>query len=156
MLKVVKISSDMAQEVLGMQKSAFMPLLEKYQDYNISPAMENKETIIEKINRTNTDTYLFVYDKTNVGCVRIANIEERVYKISNLCIMPEFQNKGIAQLAISQIESLYPQAKKWCLATIMEEVGNCHLYEKIGYIRTQESHIINETMTIIGYEKFVK
>lgn len=36
---------------------------------------------------------------------------------------------------------------------ILQEAGNCHLYEKMGYRRTGEEHIVNESMTIVSYEK---
>lgn len=44
-------------------------------------------------------------------------------------------------------------AEVWELDTVLQEVGNCHLYEKLGYRRTGREEIINEKMTIIFYEK---
>ncbi|MCI5954748.1 MAG: hypothetical protein MRZ49_09300 [Lachnospiraceae bacterium] len=48
---------------------------------------------------------------------------------------------------------MHPEATKWCLDTILQEPGNCHLYEKCGFIRTGEEHIVNDTMTLVYYEK---
>jgi len=39
------------------------------------------------------------------------------------------------------------------LDTILEEAGNCHLYEKIGYMKTGKTEVINEKMTLVFYEK---
>ena len=54
---------------------------------------------------------------------------------------------------ICLIESIYSDAEKWELDTILQEPGNCYLYEKLGYRKTGESEIINNKMTIVFYEK---
>lgn len=41
----------------------------------------------------------------------------------------------------------------WELDTILQETGNCHLYEKMGYRRTAQCTVINDKMTLVGYEK---
>lgn len=41
----------------------------------------------------------------------------------------------------------------WRLATILQETGNCYLYEKMGYHQSGNLTNINEKMTIMGYEK---
>ena len=38
----------------------------------------------------------------------------------------------------------------------LQAKGNCHLYEKCGFVRVGEEHIVNEFMTLIDYEKSVK
>ena len=78
------------------------------------------------------------------------------YKISALCVLPEYQNRGIAQEALKQIESYYPNAHKWMLDTIFQEKGNCHLYEKLGYIKVGELKQINEIMSLVNYVKMCK
>lgn len=68
-------------------------------------------------------------------------------------ILPIYQGKGIAQKAIFLIEEMFPQATSWELATILEEEGNCYLYEKIGYNQTGDSKKINDKTTLIFYKK---
>lgn len=46
--------------------------------------------------------------------------------------MPPYRNKGIAQKTILEVERIHD----WELVTILQEAGNCHLYEKMGYHRT--------------------
>ena len=41
----------------------------------------------------------------------------------------------------------------WSLDAILEEKGNCYLYEKMGYHKTGKLWKINEKMTIVYYEK---
>ena len=155
MLKVIEISRDSASIVHEIQKISFKSLLEKYQDYDMSPALETLDRIIEKIDRANTKSYIFQLEEINVGWVRVMEVEEMVYKISALCVLPEYQNRGIAQEVLKEIESYYPNARKWVLDTILEEKGNCYLYEKLGYVKVGELMRINERMTLINYEKEV-
>ncbi|SDP64572.1 Acetyltransferase (GNAT) family protein [Clostridium gasigenes] len=78
------------------------------------------------------------------------------YKISALSVIPEYQNRGIAKEALKQIENYYPNASKWILDTIFQEKGNCHLYEKLGYVKVGELRLINERMTLVNYVKICK
>ena len=66
--------------------------------------------------------------------------------------MPEFRNKGYAQQAILAAEQLYG-SDNWKLDTILQEEGNIHLYEKLGYRRTGKIDKINDAMDIIFFEK---
>ena len=45
------------------------------------------------------------------------------------------------------------EADGWKLNTILEEPGNCHLYEKLGYRRTGDQRRVRPNMTIIDYVK---
>ncbi|WP_342426684.1 GNAT family acetyltransferase [Paenibacillus sp. FSL L8-0158] len=54
------------------------------------------------------------------------------------------------------IEELYYNVSMWELDTILQEQGNCHLYEKLGYKRTDKINVINDRMTIVFYEKHMK
>ena len=73
-------------------------------------------------------------------------------RISPLFIMPEHRNKGIAQRAIELAEEIHGSSD-WELVTILQEEGNCHLYEKMGYHQTGETVVVNERMTLVVYIK---
>ena len=73
-------------------------------------------------------------------------------RISPLWIMEEQRGKGYAQDAIRAVEALYGE-HHWELNTILQEEGNLHLYEKMGYYRTGRTDKINERMDIVYYEK---
>jgi len=44
-------------------------------------------------------------------------------------------------------------SENWELDTILEEAGNCYLYEKMGYRKTDKVEKINEKMTLVFYKK---
>lgn len=136
-----------------MQVESFMPLLKKYRDYETNPANETFEAIFQKFQQPITDYYLILHEGTAAGAIRIVRKGESRFRISPLFVLPEHQNKGIAQSVLNIVEEMYSGAKVWELETILQEEGNCHLYEKAGYIRTGKTQVVNENMTLVSYEK---
>jgi hypothetical protein len=107
----------------------------------------------ERLRQPFTYYYLIMNSETAVGAVRVVDMKDGSAKrISPIFIMKEFRRKGFAQSAIRAVEELHG-SNNWSLDTILQEEGNCSLYEKIGYRRTGETQIINERMTIVSYEK---
>ena len=152
-VKLIKTSKEDMNTIWLMQKEAFGGLLEKYQDHGISPASESYERIIEK-NEMEGSFYYFISDSgVNVGVIRIIDKNDGSRKrISPIWIMPEHRNKGYAQAAIMEAERIHG-ADNWSLDTILQEKGNLHLYEKLGYHRTGKIEKINDRMDIVYYEK---
>lgn len=150
---LVKANLEDAGILHEMQIKSFAPLLAKYQDFETSPANEAIDRIIFRMKQSFTEYYLIKQEEINVGGIRIVTGNENVYRVSPVFILPEHQGFGIAQKVFKMIERKYSNAKKWELDTILQEDGNCYLYEKIGYKRTGETKIINDLMTIVFYEK---
>ena len=142
--------------IYEMQKESFIPLLNKYNDIETNPASENIDKIINRINDQNSKYHLINYNDVPVGVIRIQKINNNeIYRISPIFIIPQYQNRGIAQKVLTIIEEIYKPQKKWVLSTISEEKNNCHLYEKYGYKPTGKLVKINEDMNIIYYEKII-
>lgn len=68
------------------------------------------------------------------------------------CCFDDYRNQGIAQKAIMKAEEIHG-SKNWELSTILQEKGNCCLYEKLGYKKTGETLEINDKLTLVFYEK---
>jgi len=149
-----KATIDDAKKIHQMQVIAFKHLLEKYEDYDTNPGNESIDKIIFRINQKTTDYYIIKLDNEHIGAIRICNLDDgKTCRVSPIFILPEFQNRGIAQNVFKIIEEKYKPQNGWKLDTILQEEGNCHLYEKIGYKRTGKIERINEKMDIIYYEK---
>ncbi len=56
------------------------------------------------------------------------------------------------QQAILEAEKIYGD-DNWSLDTILQENGNIHLYEKLGYKRTGKMERISNLMDIVYFEK---
>jgi len=152
-VSLCKANLDDAVTIHEMQVKAFMPLLEKYQDYDTNPANESLERIIARFNQKTTDYYLIKYFEDTIGGIRIVKLGNNSFRVSPIFILPEYQGKGIAQKVFEKIELIYHDAKLWELDTIMQEEGLCYLYEKLGYKKTGEIKKINDNITIVFYEK---
>ena len=150
-LRLVDIAE--CEKLWKMQVEAFSELLEKYKDYETNPANEPMSRVEDRLRQSFTYYYFIMDEETAVGAVRVVDMKDGSQKrISPIFIMPEYRGKGYAQAAITAVEKLHG-SENWSLGTILQEVGNCYLYEKMGYRRTGETEVINERMTIIGYEK---
>lgn len=154
-VELVKATLSDAEEIWNMQKAAFADLLEKYRDYDTSPATEPLEKVIMRLNQPFTYFYFIVFNGEKVGAVRVVDKKTKAEpkRISPIFIMEEFRNKGYAQAAIEEIEKLHG-GTDWELDTILQEKANCHLYEKMGYKQTGETKKINQSMTLVMYGKF--
>ena len=148
-----KAENEEMHKLWEMQVEAFKGLLDKYNDYDMSPAAESYERILQKYDFEGTTYYFIVADGNEVGGIRIIDKKDGSRKrISPLWIMPEFRNKCYAQQAILAAEQLYG-SDNWKLDTILQEEGNIHLYEKLGYRRTGTIDKISDAMDIIYFEK---
>lgn len=152
-ISLFKAGLKEASIIHEMQIKAFMPLLNKYKDYETSPANQTVEQIEDRINQSYTDYYLIREANIPVGAIRIVKKENKIYRVSPVFILPDYQGRGIAQKVFSMIEDRYSDARIWELATILEEQRNCYLYEKLGYRQKEDTKQINDKMTIVIYEK---
>lgn len=175
-VELILAAADDAELIHNMKYEAFMPLYEKYHDDETTPVNEKMDKLNYQLTHSNSQYYLIKLEEENVGAIRVArkirknqNSEDcdnksnneqgepeyvqDVLFISPLFILPEYQNRGIGQAAIKQIFDLYPDAVTWRLDTIKQEKGNCHLYEKCGFVQTGGEHVVNEEMTLVDYEK---
>ncbi len=150
---LLRADASDAEHILQMQKASFAPLLERYQDYDINPANDTADRVRARLMQQETYYYYITVGGDAVGAIRIVDAKDGSRKrISPLYVLPQYQNRGYAQAALREAERLHG-AENWELSTIMQEPGNCHLYEKMGYHRTGAPQDVNEHMTLVQYEK---
>ena len=153
-VRLIQVGVEEAEFIWEMQVESFLSLYEKYQDTDTSPATEKVDKVIWRLSQPNTYFYKIMADETCVGAIRVIddkkdNIRKR---ISPLFILPSYRKKGYAKQAIIEAEKIHGD-KNWFLDTILQEEGNCALYEKMGYVATGKIQIINDRMTLVDYEK---
>ena len=153
-IKLIEASEADAEEIWNMQKSAFTELLEKYQDFETSPANEPLEKTLNRLRQPFTYFYFIELTGVKIGAIRVVDkkLNAEPKHISPLFIMPEYRNKGFAQQAIIQVEKIHGSCG-WEIDTILQEPSNCHLYEKLGYTKTDKVKRINPLMDLTFYKK---
>ncbi len=155
-MKVELILADRsdAETIWRMQKKAFASLLEKYQDFETNPGNETLERVERRLAQKETFYYRIVLDEETVGAIRVYDPHDNALRkrISPLFVLPEYRGRGIAQAAIREAERIHGDTH-WNLETVLQEAGNCRLYEKMGYRQTGARRVVNERMTLVDYEK---
>lgn len=153
-IKLLRASIEDAEELHAMQVESFQELLDKYQDFDTSPANENIEKMEFRLKQDFTYYYFICLDSKKVGAIRIVDRKEddANKRISPIYILPEYRGQGLAQKAIKACEEIHGQ-ERWELDTILQEPKNCYLYEKMGYRRTGEEKVINDKLTLVFYGK---
>lgn len=153
-MSLVRATIEDAEVIWKMQVEAFADLLAKYQDPDTNPGSELIEKVIGRLEQPDTYFYLIQLNDEIVGAIRVVDAKDESMKkrISPLFILPSHRNKGLAQRAISEVEKIHG-SNNWELSTILQEKGNCYLYEKMGYCSTGKTEVINDKLTLIFYEK---
>jgi len=155
-INIEKARFEDLQILYDIQTKSFKSLLEKYQDYDMSPGNESIEQIIRRYNQDFTTYWLIKFNERVVGGVRVITGTNNTYRVSPIFILPSEQGKGVAQEVFRLIEEFYYDSRLWMLDTILEEEGNCYLYEKIGYKKTGKLETLKKGMTIVYYEKIME
>lgn len=151
-ISLLKAEPVDAERLLEIQKICFSPHLERYQDYETSPAMASLERIKWQIE--NENFFKILLNHIWVGSIGIKEMDGiGHYYLHILNILPEYQGKGVGQAAIRLAEERFPNAKSWCLETLEDMPGNRHVYEKAGYIFTGKTERISEKLTLVHYHK---
>lgn len=151
---LIRMGADEAEFIWKMQVESFMSLYEKYHDTDTSPATEPVDKVLWRLLQPNTYFYKIMADGNCVGAIRIIDDKKDDIRkrISPLFILPNHRGKGYAKQAILEAEKIHGD-KNWFLDTILQEEGNCKLYEKMGYVSTGKTQIINDKMTLVDYVK---
>lgn len=152
----MKANIDDCKLIYKMQIESFKELLGKYKDIDTNPGAESFESVLSRYNQKHTTYYIICKNELFIGAIRVVTLNNETYRISPIFILPQHQGNGYSQIAIKELESMYPQAKKQCLDTIKEESKLCYLYEKIGYTKTGKEEKLLQNMTICYYEKKIK
>ena len=148
-----KASLEDCSFIHAMQVESFRALFEKYHDVGTNPGVEPLSRVEDRMKQPFTDYYLILMEDLIIGAIRIVRRSNTICRVSPIFILPEHQGRGFAQRAMLCAEALYPDVKLWQLDTILQEEKLCHLYEKLGYLRTGEIETIQSGMDIVYYEK---
>ncbi|MBQ2952373.1 MAG: GNAT family N-acetyltransferase [Clostridia bacterium] len=156
-VRLVRAGISDAETLHRMKHTAFWPLYQRYHDDATSPALELLSKVKAQLEHPATDWYILRRGDSDVGGMRI--VRERTEdglpccRISPLFVLPEYQGQGLAQAAITAAFSLYPEAAQWRLSTILQEHGNCRLYEKLCFRRTMTEPTAYPGMDIVWYTR---
>lgn len=151
-VKIIKAQKKDATSLLDIQKEAFSPLYDWYIDEQ-SPYLHTIDMMIDRINRVDSDYYKILANGLLCGGLCVYKLENDFLWLAIVYIKPEYQNKKIAQTAISLAEGKYPAAKKWGLDFPIDQIKNKKCYERLGFKDSGKRNVINDKLTLAVYEK---
>lgn len=137
------------EEILGIQKEAYVQEAEIYNDFSIQPLTQN----IDSLKLEWQKGIVIKAEKKGqiVGSVR-AELVDNICKIGKLIVKPDFQNQGIGKKLMTEIERLFDNCLTYELFTGNKSTKNLILYRKLGYkdCRTEQ---INNNLNLIYLQK---
>ena len=78
--------------------------------------------------------FLILYGGKPVGCISCREAGNGIYEIGCLCVIPEFQGKGIGTAAMEFVKTYYPDWSKFTLVTPVDKSEKVRFYTgKCGF-----------------------
>lgn len=119
-----------AELLIAIYNSAFY---DDYVRYGECPAygrtVEQMENSIASVQKE-----IVFFDNTPVGVISVEDKGDGIYYIGCLCVVPEYQGKGIGTQAFRHLLTVYPDWKKFVLITPTDKEENIRFYtEKCGF-----------------------
>ena len=125
-----KAEAEDAQMLINIYNAAFYS---DYKRFGACPGYGKTLGIMEASIREHPK-YIILCDRKPVGCVYCKMLKTSVYEITCLCIVPEYQGKGLGTQAVRFVKALYEDWLKITLVTPVEKKENVKFYtEKCGF-----------------------
>lgn len=129
-LEYKKAKTEDALLLIDIYNSAFY---NDYVKYGECPAYGKTKAIMEK-SIIDYPKFIILYDNKAAGCISCKKLEAGTYEVGCLCVIPEFQGKGIGTEAIKFVTSYYKDWNQFTLITPMDKTENIKFYtEKCGF-----------------------
>lgn len=137
------------EEILKLQKVAYLQEAEIYNDFSIPPLTQDIDTL--KIESQNGVVIKAEINGQIIGSVR-AELVDNICKIGKLIVKPDFQNQGIGKKLMTEIERIFKTCSTYELFTGDKSEKNLKLYRKLGYVDFKVERI-NDNLKMIYLQK---
>lgn len=146
-IKFERATIDDIKSLINVRNQSFYSDYVKYGEcpgYNIS-----KENMTNSI--LNRISYKIMCNNEIVGNISVRDNHDNTYYLGCLCVIPDYENKGIGQEAIRFIESEFPNTTVWKLETPADKKRNHYFYKKAGYSIVDE--YMDGSVKVVLFEK---
>jgi GNAT superfamily N-acetyltransferase len=148
---VERANVEDAQEILALQKLAYLSEAAIYGEYGIPPLAQSLEEL-----RTDFERQVYlkaVVDSRIIGSVRAYERDGTCF-VGRLIVHPDSQNQGTGSRLMGEIEAVFAQARRFELFTGQRSERNLYLYQKLGY-RPFRREQVTAALTLVYLEKVV-
>lgn len=98
---------------------------------------EQEKRFQDFISKVKNDTWIIQLDSRDIGFYNGCNLEDGSYEIGNICILPEYQGKGIGTQVLKDILQEHKQQDVHIQCFKKNPVAK--LYERLGFVLEGES-----------------
>lgn len=138
------------EEILNVQKEAFLSEAKVYDDYTLHPLVETLEEALEDFKVK--EIFKAVIDHQIVGAVRVL-LKDDTCHIGMLFVHPEFQGRGIGTKLLHEVERILKHYNRLELFAGAMSLDNIRLYERLGYKKFKTAKY-SEKADIVYMEKY--
>lgn len=132
------------QFIYNLKKEVYMKYVERlYGEWN----EENQKKLFERFMKENSKNIELIYIKDElVGFYNGKDKDNNIFEIGNICIKPEYQNKGIGTAVLK--EKLFENKDKEIILQCFKDNPAIKLYKRLGFkkIDETETHFIMKKM----------
>jgi len=93
--------------------------------------IDQRNRFKESMEKTFDRTYIIMFNDERIGFYQGQVVNERTYYIENICIIPEYQGKGIGTEILKSVTNEYSDKNIEIQYFKQNPVGN--LYKKLGF-----------------------
>ena len=146
---IEKATVENAEEVLELQKMAYLSEAELIDDYTIQPLKQTMDEILSEFKHQNI--FKVEFDGRIIGSVR-TYVKSGTCYIGKLIVHPDYQGKGIGTKLLLEAEKQVSDVERYELFTGQKSQMNLHFYGKNGYAVFHKKKI-SEKLTLVFMEK---
>ncbi len=150
MININEADVNDAEEILDLQKEAYISEAEIYNDYTISPLHQTLEEI--KHDFSYKKFVKLIINRKIIGSIRGFNKNDTCY-IERIIVQPNYQNQGLGKKLLRKLEKIFDKSKRYELYSGYKSEKNLYFYKKNGY-RPFKEEILNENVKLIFLEKY--
>lgn len=129
---IVPIVRDDFEDILSLQKAAFMVVAKLMNKYDIPPLLQTIEDVRHDYESCTILKYVSA-DNRIIGSIRGNIYDGDSCHVGKLIVHPDYQNQGIGKALMFAIENYFPTCHKFTLFTSEETPNTVYLYSRIGY-----------------------
>lgn len=133
-LRIERADASDAGALITVQNRAFYA---DYVRYGVCPGYDRThESMLHSI--ACAYTYKLLMCREIVGTIIVSDRGAGHFYLGGLCVVPEFEHRGIGRAAMSFLANAFPSAKRWSLETPVEKTRNIDFYTRCGFFITSE------------------
>ena len=117
------------------KKKAYKKYVEKY--WGVWDENIQRDFFEEFIKNAEDDAWIIQLNRVDIGFYNGRKLEDGSYEICNICIIPEYQNRGIGNQVLKDIIELHKEQDIHIQYFKDNPVGR--LYEKLGFVNSGEN-----------------